>query len=733
MRRLMEKLDAVVRRHRQLVLVLWLLVLIAAAPAALHETDHLSSGGFAASGSQSDLVQNRLAGQFPQVSAATLVVVLTERPGAGPADLRRAATEIGDAVSTLPSVTMDPAALGVAKAGAATHPGAPMLLPLTVTGGQDESPNAAKAVSAALHIGMRGPGTAAGGRVDVRLTGQGALEASLQDETTAAATKGETIGFPVIAILLLAAFGSLIAAVLPLGVGIAAVVVSGAVVYLLSQALSMSVFVTNTVSMIGIGVAVDYSLFVLTRYRAEIRAGNDPEAARKLAMRSAGVAVLFSGCTVIVALAGLFLIGSTAINSLAIGAMVVVAFAMLGTATLLPVLLSLLSKRLARRSRLFGRDAPGSADATRGFWVRWSNAVMRRPVLAVLGSVVVLGLLTAPAFDLTLGDSVLRELPSGNQTAAATETAAGVLGPGAAGPVLVLVDLPEGQVAGPGPLATSIARDIRNTREVSTVAGPIPSRDGHSMLFSAVLSVDPEAMAARGVVDELRADLPAPPGGSVLVGGTTATIMDFDSLVGSSMWAVFVFLLASAFVLLLFVLRSVVLAVKAVLMNLLSVGAAYGVVVAVFQWGWLSFFGFAQAPMVDTILPPFLLAVVFGLSMDYEIILLSRIKERWLATGDNTRAVGEALSASARTITSAALTMIGVFLAFAASGLPSIERLGVGCAVGVAVDATIVRLVLVPALMRLFGRWNWWFPFARSARRRPVTTSASAPVEAEVN
>jgi RND superfamily putative drug exporter len=251
----------------------------------------------------------------------------------------------------------------------------------------------------------------------------------------------------------------------------------------------------------------------------------------------------------------------------------------------------------------------------------------------------------------------------------------------------------------------------RQTPGVATVSAPVVAQDGHSVLLSVLLNTDPEAPAARAVVQDLRHHLPSPVrGGQVRVGGTTATIMDFDDLVSSSMSYMFAFILAFAFLLLLVVVRSVLLAAKAVLMNLLSIGAAWGAVVAVFQWGWLRFLGLTPAPMVDTITPPLMLAVVFGLSMDYEIFLLSRIQERWQASGDNARATGEALGSSARTITSAALTMIGVFLAFVASGLPSIQRLGLGCAVAIAVDATIVRLVLVPALMRLFGRWNWWLP-----------------------
>jgi RND superfamily putative drug exporter len=263
--------------------------------------------------------------------------------------------------------------------------------------------------------------------------------------------------------------------------------------------------------------------------------------------------------------------------------------------------------------------------------------------------------------------------------------------------------------ADPAALRTYVAR-LRSDPEVARVAAPVPARAGDAALITVQPRHDAESPQARALVDRLRGDVPAA-FDSVEVGGATASVEDFKDLVSGSMWKILVFVLAFSYLVLLVLLRSVLLPLKAVLMNLLSVGAAYGVLVTVFQWGWFDgLLGYDHLGYINTMTPPFLLAIVFGLSMDYEVFLLSRIRERYDATGDTTQSVAQGLRASAATISSAALIMVAVFAVFAGTGTPSIKEIGLGLSVAIALDATLVRLILVPATMELMGRWNWWLP-----------------------
>jgi uncharacterized membrane protein YdfJ with MMPL/SSD domain len=324
---------------------------------------------------------------------------------------------------------------------------------------------------------------------------------------------------------------------------------------------------------------------------------------------------------------------------------------------------------------------------------------MRHPWAAVAISGSIMLTLAIPALSLQWGDGALRQFPEGNETRVGAELASKVSGPGASGPMQIVADATDERK-----IDQYVAK-LRRDPEVARVADPVPSRDGDRTLIVVHTKHDPESQEARGLVDRVRGDAIGD------VGGATASVEDFKDLVSGSMWKILLFVMAFSYVVLFVLLRSVLLPLKAVLMNLLSVAAAYGVLVAIFQWGWIDgFLGFESLGYINTMTPPFLLAIVFGLSMDYEVFLLSRIRERYEATGDNRRAVSEGLRASARTISSAALIMVTVFSVFAAAGVPSIKEIGTGLAVAIALDATLVRLVLVPATMELMGRWNWWLP-----------------------
>jgi uncharacterized membrane protein YdfJ with MMPL/SSD domain len=359
---------------------------------------------------------------------------------------------------------------------------------------------------------------------------------------------------------------------------------------------------------------------------------------------------------------------------------------------------------------------------------------MRRPIPYALAATAIMLVLAIPALSLKWGTAALGQLPKDNETRVGFEQAARVLGPGALGPVQVVADFGAKPVDR-GAVGAFVSA-ARNTPGVAKVAAPLISRDGNAALVVVTPTSGPESSQATALVKRLRA--PTGPAGSlqkvssVSVGGAAAQNADFSDLISGSLWKILLFVLGCSYLVLFFVLRSVLLPLKAVIMNLLSVAAAYGVLVMVFQYGWFdSILGFDHLGYVNALTPPLLLAIVFGLSMDYEVFLLSRIKERYQVTRENRSAVAQGLAASAKTISSAALIMVAVFAIFALTGLPQVKEIGIGLAVAVFLDATLVRLVLVPATMELLGDWNWWLPKSldRVMPDMDFESSGSAPAE----
>jgi len=533
--------------------------------------------------------------------------------------------------------------------------------------------------------------------------------------------RAEGTGFPIVALILLVIFGSLAAAALPLALGFVSVIVTGALIYFISLQMSTSVFVTNMASMIGIGVAVDYSLFILARYREERRDGRDCDEARAEALSTSGLAVAFSGLAVIVSLAGLWMVDNQALRSMALGAMTVVAVSILTATTLLPALIAMLGDRVmpggvvARvlrffKHRVFRRPVVATTGpASPGFWDRWARRIMARPVFAAVSAATVLLVLASPVLSMDTGTTALEQFPQGSDVRVGNELAAAQLG-GGADPIAIVASFG----AAPDRAAVAVfARELKAQPGVSSVDAPVFAKE--SVLVRATPTAPSDSDAATALVNRLRDSfVPASSlaaAASVDVGGETARTDDVRVQISGSFWKIVGFVLALSFLVLMVMLRSLLLPLKAVLMNLLSIGAAFGVLVVVFQWGWFdSVLGFESLGALDTINVPLIFAIVFGLSMDYEVFLMSRIRERYLAHGDNERAVAEGLASSARTISSAALIMSSVFAVFVLTGVPSIKELGLGCAVAIALDATLVRLILVPAAMKLMGRWNWWMP-----------------------
>ena len=714
----MVSLSGFLTRRRWWVVGAWLLVVAVSAPLAAKQTEHLSGGGFDVPGSQSQVVETAATKRFASTEAGRIAVVLQPAPGAtaeqAAAALRRVSSQVAAAGAR---ITPEAATAAHAELGA----GRPAIVPVQASGTADELVNTAGDLRDEIS-----PGDSVDG-VTPYLVGQPAMWAALSEVSKQDLQTAEGEGFPIVALILFAVFGSLAAASLPLALGFVAVTVTGAIIYLLSQQMEMSVFVTNMASMLGIGVAVDYSLFILARFRESVRSGKMAAEARAEALATSGVAVTFSGLAVIISLAGLWMVHNQALRSMALGAMVVVAIAILVATTLLPALIRMLGHRveaggIAWRVLRFGRHLwtrrrrPGSTRPDREtFWQQWTYAVMRRPVISVGVVAAVLLTLAIPVLGIKTGNGAIKQFDANNDARVGTEIAAQTSG-GGADPVKVLVSFDRGTASDRANAAAirDFAARASADPQVGAVSKPVTSGN-QSLIDVGTKAEAAESQESLDLVKRLRDQITPASSlsevGNVNVGGEPARVVDARDQINGSMWKIIVFVLAFSFVVLMLMLRSIVLPLKAVLMNLLAIGAAYGVLVAVFQWGWLDgFLGFQGLGALDTLTPPLVLAVVFGLSMDYEVFLLSRIKERYDVHGDNQRAVAEGLSSSASVITSAALIMVCVFSVFVLTGVPSIKQLGLGNAVAIAIDATLVRLILVPAAMELLGDWNWWLP-----------------------
>ncbi|MGE2814819.1 MMPL family transporter [Mycobacterium heidelbergense] len=704
----MMRLSRSLRRHRWLVFTGWLLALVPAVYLALTQSGNLTGGGFEVAGSQSLAVHDQLEEQYHEQGASSLALVAAPRPDASYQDINDAVAQLRQIAGEFPGVTEVPN-----PTQRPPQPDRPYVLSLRLDSHNSGTSDIAKQLRQKVGINGDQSGQTANGRVRLYVIGQGALSAAAAANTKHDIAKAEQWNLPIILIVLLAVFGSLAAAAIPLALGVCTVVVTMGLVYLLSAYTTMSVFVTSTVSMFGIALAVDYSLFILMRFREELRSGRQPREAVDAAMATSGLAVVLSGMTVIASLTGIYLINTPALKSMASGAILAVAVAMLTSATLTPAVLATFGRSAAKRSALLHWSRRPESTQSR-FWNHWVGWVMRRPWISALAASTVLLVMAAPATSMVLGNSLLRQFDYSHEIRAGVGAASEALGPGALGPVQVLVTFPGGSASAPehGQAITAIRQRMAQAPKVISVAPPQFADDNNSALLSAVLSVDPEDMSARHTVDWMRAELPKEQGAAarVDVGGPTALIKDFDDRVSATEPLVLLFVALIAFVMLLVSIHSVFLALKGVLMTLLSVAAAYGSLVMVFQWGWLADLGFSHISSIDSTVPPLVLAMTFGLSMDYEIFLLTRIRERFLRTGNTRDAVAYGVSTSARTITSAALIMIAVFIGFAFAGMPLVAEIGVACAVAIAVDATIVRLVLVPALMAMFAQWNWWLP-----------------------
>ncbi len=517
--------------------------------------------------------------------------------------------------------------------------------------------------------------------------------------------RAEQISLPLVVLLALLIFGSLVAASLPALVGGLAMVGALAVVRVITHATEVSIFSVNVISLLGMGLAIDYALFMISRFREELAAlpADDPDASAKAirrTMATAGRTVLFSGLTVAAALSSLLIFPQSFLRSMGYGGMAAVVVAMLAALTVLPAALRLLGRRVDAGRLPWRRHRPVSVGDDHGWWARLAHGVMRRPVTVIVVTVVALLAIASPFAGAHWGSVDYRVLPPDAPAHVAAEKLHADFGPETSSASLLL----EGATR---PAVASYVADVRRVDGVVDVQ--TVDAKGDRTLLRATWVGNSQSEPSQDVVKDLREVAPAE--GSVLVGGLTASTVDLVSSVGAHLPWMGLIVLVVMLVLLFLAFGSLVLPVKAVLMNLLSITASFGVVTWIFQDGHLSgLLGFTPTGFLDATNPILMLAILFGLSMDYEVFLLSRVREQWDLTGDNDHAVATGVQKTGRIITSAALLLAIVIGAFGLSGIIFMKMIGLGMLVALLIDATVVRALLVPATMKLLGRWNWWAP-----------------------
>ncbi|MFI6639081.1 MMPL family transporter [Streptomyces sp. NPDC050504] len=553
----------------------------------------------------------------------------------------------------------------------------------------------------------------------------------------------ELIGLLAAAAILFLAFGSLVAAALPIGMAVFGLTVGVATMTVLAGVTEVPTFAPVLGSMVGLGVGIDYALFVLARHREYLACGLDPQAAAGRAVATAGRPVVFAGCTVVVSILGLAVANVPFMTVGGVAVSIVVLTMVLASVTLLPAFLGAAGPRLARSGRIgrIGRalrpGKPGRLARRRDLaavvarsagWRRWIGHVSRHPVSYAVGAAGLLLTATLPVLGLRVGLPDDGSLPQSRTERRAYDLVAEGFGPGTNGPLVIAAD-PTGD---PGVLDRLVGAVAADPGIASIAPAHVDRASGIATLV-AFPTTSPQDKATADTVARLRAEvLPAAVGhgpARAHVGGAAASLSDVGRRTSERLPAFVAAVLAMSFLLLTLVFRSVVVPLKAVLLNLLSIGASYGIMVAVFQWGWGgALIGLEATVPIVSFIPMFLFAILFGLSMDYEVFLLSRVREEYERTGDNGTAIVEGVSGTARIITSAALIMVAVFLSFAVADDPSTKMFGLGLATAIFIDATVVRMVLVPATMTLLGRTNWWLPkwLERMLPRGPVGSDAQS-------
>ncbi|MFJ6778840.1 MMPL family transporter [Streptomyces yangpuensis] len=694
------------RRPRR-VIGAWLVLLLVLGGAVM-AYGRATSEAVTIPGSDSQAALDTAATAFPGPASGSQPLVLHTGPD-GPAltggSSREAVERSARAIAGLPHVVSVTLPYDRAGAAAMSRDGhtAYLSVGLDVTG-RDITPELSERITDAA-----GPAEAAG----IRVTPGGDLAAAVDRPDTG---HSELIGLGAAAVILFIGFRKAAAAGLPLVVGVVGLIASLAVVGLAGHLMDMPSSATTIAAMIGLGVGIDYTLFCLTRFREFRGRGVAAPEAAALATATAGKASAFAGCAVIAALAGLALGGLPLLRALALAPAIAVLLAVAATLTLLPALLCLLARFLgaAREEGATERDGKDAAAPARG-WQRIAERVTARPRRHLLAGLALLLLLAAPATQLAFGQLDAGDKPVGSAGRAAYEQLSDAFGPGVNGPLQV-TDTLAAPAAGPQDArVTRVSTALAATPGVASVGPAQLTADGRTVRWQVTPATAPGDPATARLVDVLRTDtLPsatADGAGTAHVGGAAAAVADLNDRLADRLPAVIGTVVLVAGLLLLAAFRSPLLALKAAVLNLLSVAAAYGVLTAVFQWGWGARLIGLEGPVpVPGYVPLLMFAVLFGLSMDYEVFLLTSVREKWLASGDSRQAVVAGLASTGRIITSAALIMVSVFLAYLLSDDPVVKMFGTGLAAAVALDVTVVRGLLVPATMALLGDRGWWLP-----------------------
>jgi len=716
-------------RRRRLVLALTLVFVAFAAAWGTGVFGKLSSGdNFTPPASQSQHEAN-LAGQVFGRNDADVVVLYhsADMTIADPA-YRQAVTA---ALSSLPGAD-------VARVTTYWSSGSPSLVStdrhssyavLQLTGSDDAARHTSyDAIKADLD-----PASLAAAGVTARVGGNVPMEVAVNSEVSADIAKAEGFSMPVLLILLLVIFGSLAAASLPLAVGGLAILGSFTVLRLLTMATTVSIYSLNITTILGVGLGIDYGLFMVTRFREELHRQPTVERAVGRTVATAGRTVAVSGVTVAVALTSLMLFPEDFLRSMGYGGVATVAVDVLAAIIVLPALLAVLGPRVNALRIRRSVQRPGQQESS-GAWYRLAASVMRRPLVYITVITIALLALAAPFLRISWGGTDARTLPAASTVRQVSEALDSQFPVNSTDPIEALITGAGASAGGP-----ALASYLHHIDAIPGVTGAqVTGVKGDVIRVDIGYTPAPVSSAARNIVTQVRALAP-PAGTAVLVGGTTAGLVDELASLGATLPWMALLVCLSTFVLLFLAFGSVVLPVKAIVMNALSLAATFGVVVWIFQWGHLSgLLRFTPTGSIDPTMPILMLAIIFGLSMDYEVFLLSRIRERYDLTGDNTAAVAAGLQRTGGLITSLALLLIIVVGAFSASGITFIKLMGVGMIVALIVDATVVRVLLVPATMRLLGRANWWAPrplrslYARygikeeSPQRVPVPAAAES-------
>ncbi len=550
---------------------------------------------------------------------------------------------------------------------------------------------------------------------------------------------GETIGISVALIVLAIVFGAVAAAVLPVLLGIAAIVVALGLTALVGQTMDLSFMITSMITMMGLAVGIDYSLFILTRFREERARGLDKMDAIGAAGATASRAIFFSGITVMLALTGLVIFPLSIFISMGVGALLVVFASILASMTLLPALIGIFGDKVnALRIPFIQRKrAARPGDENRGFWAWTARTVTRSPVIFLVVTVAILGAAMIPFFDKNSGMSGISSIPDYLPSKQGYAVLQRDFHVGLDAPVTIVVD---GDVAAPATQSAMAGLQAKLSADpVFASVTAVPAGPDMAIIYARLVG-DSMSVESMDSVNRIRDEyIPATFAGApaqALVTGDSAFMVDYNRITNDYTPVIFIMVLALSFVVLLLAFRSIVISATAIIMNLLSVGAAYGLIVLVFQKGiGADFFGFMQVDVIETWLPLFLFAVLFGLSMDYQVFLLSRVREHYKQHGDNAAAVSFGLRSTGRLITGAALIMVAVFLGFALGDMVMMQQMGFGLAVAVLIDSTLIRCIVVPATMKLLGKYNWYLPkwlewipnISLGEQRAPVETGP-APV-----